>query len=35
MSPTCLQTLEVLAALGFGGDERVRSAVELVLSKQD
>jgi hypothetical protein len=30
-----LQTLEVLTALGFGGDARLAPAVELILSKQD
>lgn len=30
-----LQTLEVLAALGYGGDRRLDNAVNLLLSKQD
>jgi hypothetical protein len=30
-----LQTLEVLTALGYGGDSRLNPAVELILSMQD
>ena len=30
-----LQNLEVLSALGYGGDRRLHNAVELLLSKQD
>jgi hypothetical protein len=30
-----LQNMEVLVALGFGGDPRLQPAVDLLLSKQD
>ncbi len=30
-----LETVDVLAQLGYGGDERLRRAIDLILSKQD